>query len=394
MASGTMAQAPAQKPSGKAQAAPPPPRPFRAGTQSMEDAQYDNSFTLTAGTHKMPDFLLNGDGFLRGIWCLYEMVTSSNAATVTFAQDGPFNVVDTIQFVDTSNRPVFGPFGGYTWSQVMKWGGYFNQNDPRADVIFSTTAGAGGTGGSFTILFYIPIEIVGRDTLGSLVNKNTAVPYKVNTTVSASTTPYGTAPTNPGTLRIRMVQDNWWEPQETDAKGHPLAQQPPAVNTTQFWASNNYVLNAGAVPGQQLSTGLGYPIRLLIFALYDQNNSRAQGDSDWPDPVTLTVEKNQLFQRSKKVWQSRLGKAYDLLIGGPDAARTLENGIYPVWFHQDFSAQPGQELRNGYLITRGGQNFLWTGTIGGSGSHTLFTYVNWVAPANGDPASLAPGGAR
>lgn len=391
---GTMAQAPATKPTGNAKAAPPPPRPFRAGTQSMEDAQYDQSYTLTAGTHKMQDFLLNGDGYLRGIYALYEMVTSGNSATVTFAQDGPFNIVDTIQFVDTSNRPVFGPFGGYTWFSVMKWGGYFNQNDPRADTVYTATAGAGGTGGSFTIMFYIPIEIVARDTLGSLVNKNTAVPYKVNTTVSASATPYGTAPTTAGTLRIRMVQDNWWEPEATDAKGHPLAQQPPAVNTTQFWASNSYLLNSGAVPGQQLSTGLGYPIRELIFALYDSANSRSQGNADWPDPVTLTVEKNQLFQRNTKFWQSRIGKAYDLLIGSADGARTLENGVFPVWFNQDFGPQPGAELRNGYLITRGGQNFLWTGTIGGSGAHTLFTFVNWVAPANGDPASLAPGGGR
>lgn len=379
------------KPNPKAQAAAPPPRPFRAGTQSMEDAQYDQSITLTASTKKMTPFTLNGDGFLRGIWCLFEMVTSGNAATVTFAQNGPQNVIDTVQFLDTSKRPIFGPFDGYTWFVINKFGGYFNNNDPRNDTIFSTTTGAGGTGGSFTFLLYLPIEAVSRDGMGALVNKNTAVPYELDLTVSASATPYGTAPTTPGTMRVRMVQDNWWEPKTTDPKGHPLAPKPPAINSTQFWASNNYTVQAGNVPGQQLSTGLGYPIRNLHFMLLDASNSRAQGDADWPDPVTLTVEKNQLFIRAKKIWQTRICRAYDLRSVTNDTANGLENGIYPVWFNQDFAAQPGMELRNGYLITRGGQNLLFTGTIGGSGAHQLFTIVNWMAPANGDPASLAMG---
>lgn len=387
-----MATAPASSaPTQKAKAAAPAPRPFRAGVQSMEDLQYDRSLTFTASTQKFQDFTLNGDGYLRGVYILTQCVTAGNAATVTFAQNGPWTAFDTIVFYDTSGRPIFGPFDGYTTFTVDKWGGYFNQNDPRASPIYSATAGAGATGGSFTFVLYIPLEIVSRDGLGSLVNKNTAVPYRLSMTLAASTTPYGTPPTTPGTVRVRCTQDNWWEPEAADPKGHPLSSAPPAVNTTQFWASNNYVLNAGAVPGQQLTTGLGYPIRNLILTLVDSNNSRAQGNSDWPDPVTFTVEKNQLFQRPILMWQDRIGKAYDLLAGTADGARTLENGVFPIWFDQDFGAQPGSELRNGYLITRGGQNMLWTGTIGGTGAHTLFTLVNWVAAANGDPASLAMG---
>lgn len=394
MAGAPLAAPTAQTPNAQKgkQAAPPARRPFRAGVQSMEDPQYDNTRTLTASTQDLPDFQLNGDGFLRKVWIVIQCTTSGNAATVTFAQNGPFNVIDTVQFLDTAQRPIFGPFDGYTVLCINKWGGYFNQNDPRADIVFSATTGAGGTGGSFTFVLTIPLELVQRDGIGSLVNKNTAVPFKVKLRLSASATPYGTAPTTPGSVRVRMVQDNWWEPEASDPKGHPLSPTPPQVNTTQFWASNNYPLTAGNVPGQQLSTGLGYPLRNLILMLVDASNSRAQGDADWPDPVTLTVEKNQLFQRSTILWQSRMGKAFDLNAGAADGARTRENGVYPIWFNDDFGTQPGAELRNGYLITRGGQNLLWTGNIGGSGIHTLFTFVNYVAAANGDPASLAMAG--
>lgn len=390
---GTMAQPTAQRPTKKAAAkAPAPRRPFRAGVQSIEDAQYDNTKTLNSGTQQMPDYNLNGDGFLRGVYILTEATTTGNAATVTFAQNGPFNVWDTIQFFDTSNRAIFGPFDGYTVSQINKWGGYFNQNDPRASIVYSATTGSGGTGGSFTFILYIPLEITSRDGLGSLVNKNTAVPFRVSTRLAAQGTPYGTPPTSPPSVRVRMIQDNWWEPETTDPKGHPLSPAPPAVNTTQFWASNNYQLNAGNVPGQQLSTGLGYPLRNIILMLVDNASSRSQGDADWPDPVTFTVEKNQLFQRSKKMWQHRIGKTFDLSSTTADTARGLENGVYPIWFNDDFGVQPGCELRNGYLITRGGQNMLFQGTVGGSGTHTLYTFVNWVAAANGDPASLTMAG--
>src|SRR5258707_9994894 len=105
------AQAP--KPGGKA-APPPPSRPFRAGVQSMEDPQYDQSVALTASTKDLPDFTLNGDGFLRRVIVLVQVTTAGNGATVTFAQNGPWNVIDTIQFMDTAQRTIFGPFDGFT----------------------------------------------------------------------------------------------------------------------------------------------------------------------------------------------------------------------------------------------------------------------------------------
>lgn len=388
---GTQTAPKQQAPARGGKQAQPASRPFRAGTQSMEDPQYDNSYQLTASTHDMPDYTLNGDGFLRRVLVYLQAVTSGNSATVTFSQNGPFNVIDTIQFLDTAGRAVYGPFDGYTAMITNKFGGYYNQNDPRADITYIATAGGGATGGSFSFILTVPLEIASRDGLGALVNKNTAVPFRIKLRLAASTMPYGTAPTTAPTVRVRMVQDNWWEPEATDPKGHPLAKNPPAINTTQFWASNNYQLNSGNIPGQQLSTGLGYPFRNLLLMLVDSTGSRAQGDSDWPDPVTFTVEKNQLFQRAKAIWQSRVSKAYDFIAGTADTARMFENGVYPIWFNDDFGLQPGDELRNGYLLTRGGQNMLFTGTIGGSGAHTLYTIVNWVAAANGDPASLAMG---
>lgn len=389
-------QAPAkQAPGGAKKQAAPANRPFRAGVQSMEDPQYSNSYTLTASTHDMPDYTLNGDGFLRRVVIeIISTVTANVTNVVSFAQNGPWNVIDTVQFLDTAGRAVYGPFDGYTAMITNKFGGYFNLSDPRADVNYTAITGSGATGGSFHFTLIIPLEIVARDALGALVNKNTAVPFRVKLRLSASATPFGTAPSVAPAVTVNMVQDNWWQPEQTDPKGHPLAQNPPAVNTTQFWANNNYPVNSGNVPGQQLSTGLGYPFRNLLLMLVDSTASRANGDGAWPSPVTFTVEKNQLFIRSQSLWKWRTAKAYNYFQTTADTANALENGVYPIWFNDDFDGVPGNELRNGYLLTRGGQNMLFTGNVGSTGTppYLLYTIVNWVAAANGDPASLAMGG--
>lgn len=63
----------AGRPGAQAQAAAPPPRPFRVGVQSHEENNYDQTVTLTASTQDMTVFELPPQGFLQGIYLLVEM---------------------------------------------------------------------------------------------------------------------------------------------------------------------------------------------------------------------------------------------------------------------------------------------------------------------------------
>jgi hypothetical protein len=136
--------------SGGATKAPAPvmaPWPFPTGvldTQNLSD--YDEKRTQTTGTVKFPDVRVEPDGWTRGIWFDFNMVTSGNSATVAFVENAPFSVIDTVLFRDTGGEQVFGPFDGYDWSNINKFGGYWAVGDPRADVTFSATTGSGGTG--------------------------------------------------------------------------------------------------------------------------------------------------------------------------------------------------------------------------------------------------------
>lgn len=365
------------------------PQIFRVGTYAQETPDYDESKTMVStGTVTYPRYTLTPNGWLRGLWFLFECTTSGNSANVAFTADGPFSAVNKVTFFDVGNREIFGPLGGYDWAQVMKWGGYHEIGDPRSDIVFSATTGSGSTGGSFTMVMYLPIELVARDALGDIENKSSSSSYKVEVVLAVSTDVYSTSPTTLGSVRLRITEDGYTEPEGADGMGRPLAQAPPAAGTLQYWAQEDDTLSAGSAK-YLIQNGLGYSIRSIIFKLVDSNGSRSQGDSDWPDPVTFSFGKIQLFQRQKKIWLSKMAKAYGLASASTDASLGRENGVYPVWdFIQDFGHRPGNELRNAYLNTKPGNVLQWAGTIGGSGTHTLYTTVNYVIPPGNDPARL------
>lgn len=369
--------------------APVAVRPFRYGVQSVDDVPYDNTVTLNASAQVLPVYEIPSTGFLEYVDLLVECTTAANAATVTFSANGPFNVINTFQFVDTNNQPIIGPFSGYMLMLLNKYGGYNFNDDPRNSSAFSATTGAGGTGGSFSFGLRIPLELVPRDGLASLPNKSASTPFKVKITIDASTVPYGTAPTTPGSLRTRMVPKSYWQPQAADMFGNPLAQNPPAVNTTQYWQEADYTLAAGTF-NQQLSSSTGFPIRNLGFVLTDSTGSRSQGEADWPDPFRLQLEANIIVDRIAKVWRNNIARDYGYSGAVGDGALGKDNGVYFETWCRDFGPKPGWETRRGYLPTTDTMRLQARGTIGGSGAHTLAVLTNYVAPGSGSNlASIA-----
>src|SRR5262249_9182672 len=158
-----------------------------------------------------------------------------NAAAVAYKEDGPWSVIQKVTLKDTGNREVFGPLGGYDWMTINKYGAYQEVGDPRADLSFSIVATAVATGGSFSFVLYLPLELVARDALGTVENKSTSSAWKVELWMDATTAVYSTAPTTPGTLRVRATTDNYTEPSGADEHGRIYAQTPPQPGTLQYW---------------------------------------------------------------------------------------------------------------------------------------------------------------
>jgi hypothetical protein len=192
-----------------------------------------------------------------------------------------------------------------------------------------------------------------------------------------------------------MIPESYWEPAKADAQGNPLQGQPPAVDTTQYWQLSDYLGNSGTF-NQQLTSSTGFPIRNLMFVLMDSNNSRFQGELDWPDPTTMQLEANILVQRNKILWNEMMCRWFGYAgaigtaaatTGAPEVANSKEAGLFTLPYNMDFTPKPGWETRRGYLPTTDGMRLQYRGSIGGSGTHTLYTLTNFVAPGAG--ATLA-----
>lgn len=379
-----MATQTAAKNGDKRQAAPP--RPFRIGTASHEEINYDETVTLNASTQDLRVLEIPPAGFLRGVYLIVSATSATNIADVALTDNNaPFSAIDSITFEDTNSKPIVGPFNGYDLYLVNKYGGYFNSSDPKQSTQFAADTGTGGTI-TFQFILRIPVELVARDALGALPNKSGTNKFKVRIRAASEAAVYSTPPTNDVSMRIRMVQEDWWEPNAVDLKGRPLAQNPPAVQTTQYWTKGTYSQGSGD-QRIQIQQGLGYLIRNMLFINYpDSSVARTSTtDGNFPDPATLQFEANNMFDRPAILWRDLIARQY-AYNAAVETAGGRDYSVYPLPFMLDFGLAPGAETRRGYLPTSDASRMEFRGSFGAATTFT--TLVNYVAPANGDDATI------
>jgi hypothetical protein len=366
-------------------------RSFLVGTQNVyEGGDYDQTISSGSGAFPatpLPPWQLQSTGWLARLRFLFTWTTTGGTAATA---DGPFNFIGTIQLNDVNNEAIFGPFNGYVWFVINKYGGYYFDDDPSTTSAYAITS---GTSGQFVLT--IPLEIVSRDPIGPIASVNNTASLTVLIVTNAASTAIASALTA-SSLRVRGMQEFYWEPRKQDKQGRQIAGQPPANGTTQYWTQGSIPAPAGTI-NSQLITGLGYPFRMYGFLLYDSGGTRATGETDWPDPLTgLKFEANFLLtQYNKAEWQNDISQSTGMSAAAFDTrgAGTIpgkENGWYPIFFNKDFFLRrPGSETRRTYLVTSPGSNFIMNMTLGGSGTHTLYSIVNYVAPGGGGGAGNA-----
>lgn len=383
MSTPTMNKAPAQgSKSGSSKAAPAPAlRPFLTGTQDVETHVYDKSKTINAGTQTMDTFYVSTDGFLGDLWFLVECVTAGNAATVAFNADAPWNAIQSITFNDTTNKPIHGPYSGLDLKEFIKFGGFGFSDDPQLDVAnYTAVSGAGATGGSFSFVLQLPLQFVAREALGALPNTSNQTVYSVDVTLNSTSAIYSTAPTTPGTVRIRVQQDGYRESAGIDIQGNPTQTTPPALGAVAYSRKFSDDISSGA-QNFRLSPWEGLT-RHINFTLRDSTGSRVQGEADWPDPLRVHYDNNIPYDRLKSIWKHKIQKYYGYT-AAIDTAGGRDSGVYPLPFNRDWGMKPGQEGRYDYWPVSAGTAIRFDGVIGGAGVHKLETVVNYVNPPGG-----------
>ncbi len=374
-------------------------RPFIVGSRFSDDFQYDQTKTLTTSTQRLPDLELDTDGFTAGLYLLVEN-TSVNNATVTaaFKEDGPLNIFDTVQLVDTNNKPILGPMSGHDLYECVKFGGYHEQDDAKASTAWSVTTGTGAAGGTFTFVLYVPIEIVHRTSLGSVQNKSASAVFRLQLTLAAVGTVFVAAPATSSSTRVRVQQFGWLDADAADIKGNAVSAYPPALNSIQYWDKQTFSFSSGSM-NQRLNSFSG-GVRNLIIEFRDANGTRSGNEVDFPDPLIFSADKTQVINRLRTIWRHLVGEDWDYT-AGPEVIPVGTNvndgnkrdlGIYPLPFNKDFGLRPGAEQSFSYLWVSAATTLMVKGNVGSaSASHTFNYFINTVQPANGDPKTLTGG---
>lgn len=376
----TTVGAPANKAPTSNSKAPTPVVPFvRASARHREPTGIDVSKLLTGASQDLGVFDIPAYGYVESLVILVQATGGAGAATAS--EDYPFNALSNIALTEPNGAFITQFSSGYSQGMANKWGGYRFTNDPRS------SPAAGGinmaAGGNFQFLYRVPVGLNLRDGLGALPNQNAAATFKLRLTLSANTTIYSVVPaTTQPTVRVRVFLEAWDQP-EVQSGGAVNQLTPPAVNSTGFWSEQIFNVNAG----QQTIrlTRVGNYIRNLIFIYRRTAGTRANGQSDWPDPLSIFLDTRPLDIIDKTNWLQQMyertgyGGALATAVGtagtvpAGDSAQGLDNGVFIYDFMHEFDGHLGFENRDLWLPTLGSTRLELQGSFANAGTLTVLT---------------------
>jgi hypothetical protein len=372
---------PAKAGGGSKKAPAPVLRPFFPGSLDLETHTYSDSEVMGAAQIAMPTYNLKTNGFLADLFITVTATTAANAATVAFNENMPEGALAVLTVSDTGGQPILGPMTSWELSKFVKWGGFSFSDDIRQSSTYVATTGAGGTGGSFTVVFHLPIQFVRREPLGPLPNTNSNNAYALDMTLSTTAQVYATAPTTPPTVVTTVHQDAYRQSSGKDAQKNATVTTPPGLGSVLFLRRNTMPAAAGSFD-QELSQQEG-SYRVLMLLLTDSSNTRSGGETNWPDPAQVYFNNDVPYDRAKIIWKRKMERDYGYTATA-ETAGGKENGLYVLPFITDHGLKAGSEDRYKYLSVSAADTLGFRGVIGGSGTGKLTTYYNFVRPAGGN----------
>lgn len=383
---GGTAQGTAGNAAGKNAPAPAAFVPFIRASAEHRESVFDSGARAVsaAGTTDLGSIDIPPYGFLRGITLV---VTGAGFVGGTFAEDGPWNILQNIMFGEPNGANINQFDTGYSLMLANKYGGYRHpmSTDPRSNPVFLTDAA-----GNFTFFLRLPFELSGRDALGSLPNQNSGATFKLRLVLASAATGTGvsnvySALTTPGTVRVQAFMEAWDQP-ESNVGGMTNQTAPPANNTTQFWSATTYTTTAGF--NQLRLNRIGNYCRNLILINRRAGNSRVNGDVDMPNPLTLYLDVRPLDTIERNNWTNQMWERTGMggrapagsLVAGlaKEVAGGLDNGVWFYDFCHEFDQGLGRENRDLWLPTLGSSRVELQGLWGNAGALTVLT--NDVAP--------------
>jgi hypothetical protein len=360
---------------GAANATPAPSMAFRAQTQpTIKRPGTVLSGTLGTAPVPLPDTQIPPTTLLR---CIYlEVVIAGGAGTVVFSDDGPLNIFSSINFHDAQGTSIVGSFDSFTLAMAQKWFGFTNNADVQNSAVYSQST----TGGNSSMVFRIPVEVVMRTGVGSQINTDTQSPLVLSLTLNAgysggsNSAVFTTAPTTYPTVSTVVSYGGYW-----NQSGNPNSfATPAAVGTLNYINWTNYQALNGQQQFQLSNIGLGNSVANLLF-INRLNSTGVRDDASFANPLQVAYRGNVLGQWSQLLWKHLMSEAYGYSVttAEADIANQVPEGVYNLWFNQDFTNDPGNSLFYGLLNTAVGDSIELTGSW--SAQANLYEVINFLA---------------
>lgn len=341
--------------------------PFvRASDEHIQPGSVDVSNALSGSARDLGIFDIPAYGYIR--W-LYILVRATGGDDVTpnaaFAEDGPWNVLQNIMLTEPNGAPILQFTDGYQAYLAHKYGGYLPPYaaDPKDYPVHDE---ADEDDGNFTFLLRLPVELSGRDGVGSLPNQDSAGQFKLRLGLAPNTTVFTTVPdTTQPTIRVTAWLEAWDQP-EAQSGGMANQTSPPATGTTSFWTVQSGITVANGENTIELKRKGNY-LRQIIFVLRT-SGSRSTAETDWPDETRFMRDAFPARYLSDHIWRSKMFERTGFTAAN-EAAGGLDNGVrFLDWMHE-FDGGLGRENRDLWQPTRGSTrleivgNFLAAATL-------------------------------
>lgn len=309
----------------QAQAAPA--IPFPVASQYSMRPSFDlplQTLSAAAPTQVSP-VQIPAVGYLQGL--LLELtVTGTGGTAPAFTADGPWNVIQSINFRNASGVNLIAPVTGYDLFLINKYGGQVQPGfGPYAQPDFGFNFAEVAPSAHFFL--WLPLGIDASDALGVIPALASNANYQMELSLAAVSTVLTGAPAV--TVAVSATAHYFDLPAPANQAGVAQATMPFAQMTS-VWQKETPTVS----PGNQLvqSFNVGNVIRNHIITL--RNSSGARIDTNgWPATMELYLDNQLRFSLSKAEHEFYMSRWYGLGGATKDATGALDTGVYVVPFH-------------------------------------------------------------
>jgi hypothetical protein len=324
-------------------------------------------------------------------------ITAGNSATVVFAADAPGSALSFIEFLPPSGDPPIVPHTGY---QILLWNKYgaFSQtppfSDPRRDPSqYSTTAGAGATGGSFSYVIRLPFEIDPASGFCSITNSAANKSYLLNMIVANSAAIYSTAPTAAPTVRVVGWMYFWDEPMANTRQGTSQTPAPLGLGSFSQLRIDQPPITAG---DKYIKVNNAGPVlRSLGWVLRASNGTRASvTPADIPAVWDFVFNTRDRYLLSDAMLLSDMAESYGYglhngtAIPAADGPVGLDTSVRWLPYFMDMGGVNPDGPRSQYQVTADATLTQIRGISFGATVATMEILSNLIRPASA--AALYP----